>query len=154
MLTVIEAAIEDMPTVRSLFKEYQTRLGVDLCFQGFDKELADLPGCYAPPRGAVLLASEQRDVCGCVAFRPITATQAELKRLYVTPSARGRGAGRILFHAAMEKIQQAGYRSVVLDTLPSMQTAQALYVSYGFVEIPPYYNNPEPGVKYLQYDFS
>lgn len=153
MIDIVEATDADMPSVRMLFQEYQHRLGVDLCFQGFETELANLPGCYASPDGAILIAKTGGEKCGCVAFRPLTATEAELKRLYVNSAWRGRGIGKALFESAMTKAKAAGYRSVVLDTLPSMVTAQVMYRDYGFTETSPYYANPEAGVIYFRFVF-
>lgn len=147
------AATEDMATVRDLFVEYQQWLGVDLCFQGFAEELAALPGRYAPPKGAIYLARMADGIVGCVALRPSTDQEAELKRLYVREDRRGQGIGKLLFDHAMDKARQIGYSSIVLDTLPSMHTAKSLYLSYGFKPIPAYYANPEPGAEYYRYVF-
>jgi len=143
-----------MLNVRKLLLEYQEWLGIDLCFQGFEEELATLPGGYAPPKGVILVAIEDRDVIGCVGIRPGIENEAELKRLYVQPSYQGRGIGKQLFHMAMSKAKRIGYASIVLDTLPSMQTAKSLYVAYGFKMIPAYYENPEEGAEYYRYVFS
>lgn len=158
-MNILEAGQKDMPLVRELFLEYQEWLGVDLCFQGFEQELANLPGCYAPPRGAIYLAMENNEVVGCIGIRPEkvdvkTGNVAELKRLYVSADNQGKGIGKQLLHAAMSKAKLAGYAAVVLDTLPMMEKARSLYESYGFKEIPAYYNNPEQGVKYYRYEFS
>ncbi len=147
-MTILEATQQHLPQVRSLFREYQQWLGVDLCFQGFDQELADLPGCYASPQGGIWLAQIDDEMIGCVAVRPNTDTQAELKRLYVKPEFHGNGFGKQLFQTAMNSAQAKGYATIVLDTLPTMQTAQSMYRAYGFYEIEAYYENPEPGVKY------
>lgn len=147
------AATRDMDRVRELFREYQRGLGVDLCFQGFEQELASLPGRYAPPRGIILLAGDADGPAGCVALRPLTAGEAELKRLYVRPAYRGLGLGKALCGQAMSFAEEAGYASIVLDTLPSMRAAQRLYAAFGFVEIPAYYPNPEAGVRYYRYRF-
>lgn len=151
---ISEASLEQMPAVRDLFIEYQQWLGIDLCFQGFDQELAALPGCYAPPRGAVLLATHRNRLSGCVAFRALSETQAELKRLYVKPECRGAGLGRALFNAAMDRVRALGYQSIVLDTLPGMNTAQCMYRTYGFIEVPPYNTSPVEGVQYYRFEFS
>ena len=143
-----------MHKIRKLFLEYQEWLGIDLCFQGFEEELSALPGSYAPPNGAILVAVEDRDLVGCVGIRPRTKNEAELKRLYVQPNHRGCGIGKRLFHTAMSRAKKVGYTSIVLDTLPAMQTAKSLYVAYGFKEISGYYENPEEGVEYYKYVFS
>ena len=137
--------------VRALFLEYAESLGFSLCFQGFDEELRALPGMYAPPRGRLLLASEDDRPAGCVGLHPWEGDAAEMKRLYVRPTFRGRGLGRILTEAALAEARSIGYRSVRLDTIPSlMQSAIALYRELGFREIPPYRENPIPGALYLE----
>jgi len=151
--TIREASIDDVEVVRALFLEYQDWLGVDLCFQGFEEELAQLPGCYAAPHGAVFLATDAGVAIGCVGIRPHGERDAELKRLYVRPSHRGCGAGRALFEAAMQRACEIGYAAVVLDTLPSMDAARGMYRAYGFRLIPPYYDNPVPGAEYYRHDF-
>ncbi|MCB1859245.1 MAG: GNAT family N-acetyltransferase [Gammaproteobacteria bacterium] len=152
-LDLVEVTEPDIPAVRDLFREYQRWLGVDLCFQGFEQELAALPGCYAPPWGAIFLAVAKPEPVGCVAIRPRTSDEAELKRLYLRPAYWGGGMGKRLFRAAMSRAECIGYRSMVLDTLPSMSAAKALYMSHGFQEIPPYYHNPEPGAEFYRYHF-
>lgn len=150
MNTIREAATAaDIAQVRELFLEYQSTLGVDLCFQGFAEELAALPGHYAPPAGRLLLASNGASVLGVVALRPILSADCEMKRLYVRASGRGAGLGRLLTEALIKEARLAGYRRVLLDTLPSMTEAQALYRSMGFVEISPYCHNPIAGTRYM-----
>jgi len=150
MLTISQAvttaAIE---AVRALMLEYQAGLGVDLCFQGFDAEVRDLPGPYAPPRGRLLLATQDGQAVGCVALREAGWPRAEMKRLYVRPSARGRGLGRALVSDVLSQAAAIGYAEVVLDTLPSMAEAQQLYAHFGFRDIPPYRANPVQGTRYL-----
>src|SRR5690606_143527 len=128
--------------VRGLFGEYADSLGVDLCFQGFEDELAGLPGRYAAPGGCVLLAWAGSEPVGCVALRPVDAERAEMKRLYLRPAARGLGVGRQLVERICERARGAGYRWVCLDTLPGMTAAAQLYRSMGFVAIEPYVFNP------------
>jgi ribosomal protein S18 acetylase RimI-like enzyme len=135
---------------RSLLRAYAESLPFDLGFQGFAEELAALPGDYAPPRGRLLVARVGGASVGCVALRPLDGTTAELKRLYVRPEGRGTGAGRALAAAALDAARAAGYARVRLDTTPGMETAQALYRSLGFVEIPPYRENPVAGTRYLE----
>ncbi|HEX5448936.1 MAG TPA: GNAT family N-acetyltransferase [Gaiellaceae bacterium] len=147
---VIRAAREnDLASVRALLREYEASLGVSLDFQGFADEVADLPGAYAPPEGALLIASED---AGCVALRRIDDETCELKRLYVRPAWRGHGLGRQLTLAALERARDLGYRHVRLDTLPGMERAQALYAELGFRQIGPYRPNPVAGARFLELD--
>lgn len=143
------ARADEMPTVRVLFVEYAAALGVDLCFQDFDTELATLPGKYAPPGGVILLGEWGGAVAGVVALRPLDAKVAEMKRLFVRPEARGSGLGRRLALAVIKEARQAGYHSIRLDTLPQMVAAQELYRSLGFHETEAYYQNPH-GAIYLE----
>ena len=144
----------DIAVVRDLFREYADALGVSLDFQGFDEELATLPGAYAPPHGILLLARRDRDVAGCVGLRPLDADRGEMKRLYLRPRFRGTGLGRRLAEAVVDAARAAGYRSLVLDSLASMGAARALYDSLGFCAIPAYYDNPLPGVLYAALDLA
>ena len=140
-----------LEAVRALFLDYAQSLGFSLCFQGFDEELRTLPGMYAPPRGRLLLAMEGDAPAGCVGLHEWNAQIAEMKRLYVRPAFRGRGLGRILTDAALADARALGYRSIRLDTIPTlMQPAIALYRELGFREIPPYRDNPIPGALYLE----
>ena len=144
---------EDLATCRELFLEYQRGLGVSLCFQGFDAELAALPGDYAPPRGRLLLASEFDQIMGCIALRPLGPTICEMKRLFVRPEYRARGLGRILVEAIIEEARELGYTHMRLDTIADrMERAVALYRSIGFVEIPPYRNNPVDSATFMELD--
>ena len=142
--------------VRVIFTEYAQGLGVDLCFQRFDEELASLPGDYAAPRGALMLAHVDGALAGCCALRPLDAADypnaAEMKRLYGRKAFRGFGLGRRLAEAALDAARQAGYACVLLDTLDDMEAARALYTELGFQEIPPYYHNPIAGAHYLKVD--
>lgn len=128
--------------VRELFVEYAQSLGFSLCFQGFDEELATLPGRYAPPGGTLLLAEAQGEIAGCVAMRPAFEDAAEMKRLFVRPAWRGQGLGRQLAVAILEEARTRGYRRVVLDTLTTMTEACSLYRSLGFYEIPQWMPHP------------
>jgi GNAT superfamily N-acetyltransferase len=142
---------EQIAAAAVLFREYVDWLGVDLSFQGFEAELASLPGKYAPPTGELLLAySIDGDALGCVAVRPLEGTAVcEMKRLYVRPVARGLRIGAALVAAIIRSARELGYAEMKLDTLPSMPQALALYKRCGFSEIPAYYHNPVPGTVYL-----
>ena len=146
----------ELEAVRDIFREYAQGLGVDLCFQQFDDELANLPGDYAPPRGALMLARIAGEIAGCCALRPLDTADypnaAEMKRLYVRPAFRGTGLGRQLAETALDAARARGYGCVLLDTLSDMEAARALYAELGFEEIPPYYHNPIPGAHYLKAD--
>lgn len=144
----------EMEAVRTLFREYAASLSVDLCFQNFEHELNALPGEYAPARGALFIARAGETWAGCCALRPLDASDypnaAEMKRLYVRPDFRRLGLGRILVEATLDAAREAGYDSVLLDTLDEMETARALYEDLGFEEVPPYYFNPIAGAHYLK----
>ena len=146
------AGPEDMAVLRALFLEYQDWLGVDLCFQGFEAELATLPGKYAPPAGGVWLAHVEGALAGCVGFRPHEGGTCEMKRLWVRPAFRGLGLGRRLAETSIAAAGRAGYRTMCLDTLAFMDQARALYQTLGFHEIPAYYDNPLEDVRYLELD--
>jgi ribosomal protein S18 acetylase RimI-like enzyme len=142
---------EEIAAAATLFREYVDWLGIDLSFQGFEAELAGLPGKYAPPTGELMLAcSPAGEILGCVAVRPLDGEAVcEMKRLYVRPAARGLGIGRALVAAIIRSAEELGYTEMKLDTLPSMPEAFALYQRFGFSEIPAYYHNPVPGTVYL-----
>lgn len=156
----VELIAADTPAhlaaARELFAEYAAALGVDLHFQQFDAELAALPGDYAAPGGALLLALVDTQLAGCGALRPIADVDypnaCEMKRLYVRRAFRRFGLGRLLAQALMDRATQAGYSTLLLDTLDDMEAARGLYASLGFEEIPPYYFNPLPGAHYLKAD--
>jgi putative acetyltransferase len=141
---------------REIFREYAQGLGVDLGFQGFEDELAGLPGEYAAPGGVLLLALVDGQIAGCGAFRALPEADypnaCEMKRLYVRRAFRRFGLGRALAQALIDRATQAGYSSMLLDTLDDMEAARGLYVTLGFEEIPPYYFNPVPGAHYLKVD--
>lgn len=152
-ITIRDArSVADMATLRELFTEYQRWLGVDLCFQGFEAELAGLPGRYAPPGGCLLLAEEAGAAAGCVGVWALEAGICEMKRLWVRPRWRGRGLGRRLAEDSLAASRAAGYRRMRLDSLAHLTEALALYRSMGFTVTAPYYDNPLPGVVYLELD--
>jgi putative acetyltransferase len=156
----IEIIAPDSPVliaqVADIFREYAQSLSIDLGFQCFEQELAQLPGDYAPPRGALVLALVDKVVAGCCALRPLDssdyANASEMKRLYVRSDFRGFGLGRALASHTLDLARQAGYGHVLLDTLDEMEAARSLYVDLGFDEIPPYYHNPIAGAHYLKVD--
>lgn len=140
--------------VRELFLEYSESLGVDLCFQGFAEELASLPGEYSRPEGRLLLMMDEQQAVGCLALRPIGHNVCEMKRLYLRPEYRGKGAGRTLIDTLIRAAREIGYERMRLDTLPSMTKAIAIYRSLGFKEIPPYRVNPVVGASFLELNLS
>jgi len=143
---------DQIGAVCELFREYADGLGLDLCFQHFDEELATLPGKYAEPRGRLYLLVENGVYAGCGALRPFHDEFAELKRLYIRPAFRNRGFGRLISQRLIDDARQIGCRAVVLDTLRTMKEALALYASLGFRETAPYYHNPSPEVCYMRLD--
>ena len=151
MKLILAKSESDIKEARTLLEEYAAWLGISLCFQNFDRELAALPGQYAPPDGRLLLAFEDDEVAGCIALRKIRATTCEMKRLFLRPEFRGRGQGRVLVERIIEEARQIGYTQMCLDTLPGrMDQAIALYKSIGFKEIEPYYNNPVAGATFME----
>ncbi len=133
---------EHIAAIHMLFQEYAAWLGIDLCFQGFDNEMATLPGLYTPPRGCLLLATGTDGSAGCVALRPMGDTVCEMKRLFVRPAYQGHGLGRTLALRVIAEAQAIGYSTMRLDTLPLMHSAVRLYESLGFVHRSAYYDTP------------
>ncbi len=153
---VVANTPEALAATREIFREYAQGLGIDLCFQNFEDELASLPGEYAEPGGLLLLAMVDGALAACGAFRPQPdadyANACEMKRLYVRRAFRRFGLGRTLAQALIDRAREAGYSCMLLDTLDDMEAARELYASLGFEEIPPYYFNPIPGAHYLKVD--
>jgi ribosomal protein S18 acetylase RimI-like enzyme len=158
---------ERLGDVRTLFHEYAAEIQVDLCFQGFQRELDELPSAYAPPAGRLLIAQDAGQIAGCVALRPLAkddrletdpaddaraAPVCEMKRLYVRPAFRGRGVGRVLAVAVIEAAREIGYARMRLDTLDTMQSAIALYRALGFADTQPYCHNPLAGARFMELD--
>lgn len=153
MVTLVEANSPEMVCAsRQLFQEYAAGIGVDLCFQNFDEELAGLPGKYAPPEGRLILATSESGYLGCVALRKLAEGICEMKRLYVRPSFRGQGIGRALAMEVIAQGRKIGYGAMRLDTLASMKDAIALYESLGFRQIGPYCRNPERDAVFMELD--
>ena len=151
-VTIREAESEsDIVAARSIFREYESWLGLDLCFQGFEDELNNLPGKYAAPDGRLYLARVGDSVAGCIALRQIDNGVCEMKRLFLREEFRGINIGRMLIEKVIDDARQIGYSTMRLDTFPpKMGKAVKLYESYGFHEIPPYYNNPNEGVLFME----
>ena len=151
---IVPTSVDALDATRHIFEEYAAQLDVDLCFQNFDAELANLPGEYVAPAGTLLLVSVDQAIAGCCAVRPLHGVDysdaCEMKRLYVRPAFRRLGLGRQLAEAAINAAHIAGYHCLLLDTLSDMESARALYADLGFEAIPPYYHNPIAGAHYLK----
>ncbi|OYU25660.1 GNAT family N-acetyltransferase [Paucibacter aquatile] len=149
---------EAWSATREILRDYSASLQVDLCFQDFEAELASLPGQYEPPGGLMLLALVDGAVAGCGGFRNLPEVDypnaCEMKRLFVRPAFRRFGLGRMLAQALIDRATQAGYSSMLLDTLDDMEAARGLYESLGFEAVPPYYFNPIPGAHYLRVELA
>jgi ribosomal protein S18 acetylase RimI-like enzyme len=165
VVLIAPAEAHEIDATRAIFRDYAGSLGIDLCFQDFEEELAGLPGEYAEPRGTCCwrgstvkeeAGRQAPTLAGCCALRPLDTADypnaAEMKRLYVRKAFRGFGLGRQLAEAALDAARQAGYACVLLDTLDDMEAARALYEDLGFEDIPPYYHNPIAGAHYLKAD--
>ena len=140
----------DIPEVQRLFREYAAWVGVDLSFQDFDRELAELPGDYVSPAGVLFVARVDDKLAGCVAAHQWLAGVCEMKRLFVRDGFRGSGCGRALVESVIGWARKAGYPRMLLDTLPAMDQAQRLYARLGFREVAPYRPNPVPGARFLE----
>ena len=147
--TIAAATTADIGEVRAMLNEYAAWLGVDRCFQNFSRELADLPGEYAPPDGALLVARGESGLIGMVAMRRRDRNRVEMKRLFVREAARGTGVGRRLADRIIVEARARGYREICLDTLPVMENALRLYTRLGFQDIPPYYDSPIEGTRFM-----
>lgn len=152
MLKVIQAESEQqIDQARKLFREYESWLGLDLCFQGFEQELRDLPGKYSPPDGRLFLAYAKKDLVGCIAMRKLEEGICEMKRLFVRDEFRGQKIGIQLIEKLIGEARTANYSKMRLDTFPpKMGKAVSLYESHGFRQIPPYYENPHDGVLFME----
>ena len=151
MFEIVRATTpSQIQSIRDLFREYETFLQVDLCFQHFEEELSGLPGRYESPQGALLLALTAGQAGGCVAMRPLGQGICEMKRLYVRPPHLGRGLGKELALRVIERAKTAGYTRMRLDTLEKLRPALSLYTGLGFQTCLPYYQNPLTGVIYME----
>lgn len=152
MLEIKQAeSAEDIEATRVIFREYEAWLGMSLCFQSFDEELANLPGRYAPPSGRLYLARINDEIAGSIALRPLEGGVCEMKRLFLRESARGKGVGVALIERLIADAREIGYEKMRLDTHPpKMGKAVSLYKAHGFYSIPPYYHNPHEGVHFME----
>jgi putative acetyltransferase len=142
---------QQIADARGLFRDYETWLGMSLCFQGFEEELANLPGKYEPPGGRLYVAYDQDEAIGCIALREIGPGVCEMKRLFLRDAARGKGVGVRLIEQVIADAREIGYEKMRLDTYPpKMGKAVSLYEAHGFYEIPAYYDNPHDGVLYME----
>lgn len=153
---ITPATADDWEATRQILRDYAASLDIDLCFQDFELELQGLPGQYEAPGGIMLLALVDGQIAGCGGFRPLLdvdyANACEMKRLFVRPAFRRFGLGRLLAQGLIDGAAQAGYSTMLLDTLDDMESARGLYESLGFQSVPPYYFNPIPGAHYLKVD--
>jgi ribosomal protein S18 acetylase RimI-like enzyme len=146
----IISAYDHLDDVRKLFIEYQTSLGIDLCFQNYDEELKSLPGKYALPDGRLYMITIDEEIAGCIALRRFDKTRCEMKRLYIRPQYRGHHCGQLLVEKIIQEAKIIGYEEMVLDTLSSLKSAVSLYQRNGFIEVNPYYDNPLQDVLYFK----
>ena len=161
--TIRPATIADVPAVRDMLREYVDWIALDLAFQEIDEELAGLPGEYAPPSGALFVATDGKQLVAMIGLRPLherarraglsavaqSAKAAEMKRLFVRPAARGQGLAKQLIARVIDEARRLGYAEIRLDTLPMMGDAQALYAAMGFADIEPYYDTPIAGTRFM-----
>jgi putative acetyltransferase len=145
------ASPQAIEQVRALFHEYWSAFGFTPCFQGFNAEVATLPGRYGPPRGRLLLAIVNGEPAGCAALRPFDEARCEMKRMYVRPAFRGMGVGKALMEALISEARTIGYREILCDTIPqTMSEALAMYERFGFTRTGPYAEDPTPAAVYLR----
>lgn len=150
-ITIAQASSPaEIASIRELFLEYAASLEISLCFQHFEEELASLPGKYAPPLGVLLLARDGTESVACGALRPLEQGVCEMKRLFIRPTWRRKGLGRLLGEKIIQAAAEIGYQRMRLDTLDSMKPAIALYESLGFRRIPPYYSNPSERAVFME----
>ena len=156
MIEILQAETsEQIEAAKKLFREYEKWLGLDICFQGFEEELAALPGNYAKPGGRLFIASVDGKIAGCIALRKFEENICEMKRLYLRDNFRGSGLGNKLIEKLIEEANLIGYKKMRLDTLPGkMNKAVRLYESHGFRQIPAYYHNPYSETLYMELDLS
>ncbi len=156
MIEIIQAeTVEQIEAARGLFREYEAWFGMDLCFQNFDEEVANLPGKYAAPEGRLFLAFSDQKLAGCIALRKLEDGVCEMKRLFVKDEFRGQKIGVLLIEKLIAEARAIGYEKMRLDTFPAkMGKAVSLYESYGFREIPPYYHNPYGDTLFMELDLS
>jgi carbonic anhydrase len=155
MLTIFPAhETRFIPEIKAMFLEYETFLDFDLCFQDFEIELQSLPGDYAPPSGRLFMAQWESQPAGCIALRKRSEETCEMKRLWVRPEFRGFAIGRALAERLVSEAGKIGYKTLVLDTVPKLKTAIALYHSMGFVEAQPYYDTPIDCTVFMQLDLT
>lgn len=152
MLTILQAKTDtQINDARRLFREYEEWLDLDLCFQGFEDELAGLPGRYAPPAGRLLLAYHEKRLAGCIALRKLDQGVSEMKRLFVRPEFRGKQIGERLVKHVIDCARVLGYKRLMLDTYPAkMAKAVSLYHSQGFTPTGAYYDNPSKDVLFME----
>jgi GNAT superfamily N-acetyltransferase len=150
----IARAPTDYQAARAIIRRYESWLGMDLSFQGFDAEMNSLPSVYGPPRGAMIIAYQNKRPIGCVGLRDLGGSCCELKRMFVFPEYRTRGVGSMLFERFMRVADELGYHAVRLDTLKRLVKALRLYRKAGFAEIPGYRYNPDPEAVFMQLEIS
>jgi putative acetyltransferase len=155
MIQILQVHTPDqLIEIKKLFREYETWLGFDLSFQNFEKEVSSLPGKYTPPKGAILMASFNEHIAGCIAVRPLDKDICEMKRFFVRSKFRGYGIGKKLSEAIVEKAKEIGYAKIRLDTHNTFKAAIGIYRKLGFKEIDSYYHNPMPDVSYWELDLT